>query len=112
MPSTDNGEAGSFMVNPRKFNGIAPFDTQMNAKPISGIQLKFNEYMDGSTLAASEFTLTPAVEGQVIGAGGGVVAILGEFKPSTMYTFTLKNVATLDVFEAGSSPFLPSPNND
>ena len=28
------------------FNGIAPFDGQMNAKPSDKIQLKFNQYMD------------------------------------------------------------------
>ena len=107
--STDTGDAGSFTVNPLKFNGIAPFDTQMNAKPISFIHLKFNQYMDGSTLANTEFTLTPAVDGQTVFASNGDVIIAGDYKPSTMYTFTLKNGATINDCVGGSSPCKSSP---
>lgn len=96
MGSVATGDAGSFSVNPIKFNGIAPFDTQMNAKPSSYIALKFNEYMDPSTLANTEFTLTPAVEKMAVGESGGNILIKGEYKPSTMYTFTLNNGATID----------------
>ncbi|MBV8762927.1 MAG: Ig-like domain-containing protein [Deltaproteobacteria bacterium] len=96
MGTVDTGDAGSFTVNPLKFNGIAPFDTQMNAKPSSYIALKFNQYMDPATLDPTEFTLTPAVDNMTIGESGGSILIKGAYKPSTMYTFTLKNGATID----------------
>ena len=96
MPSKDNGEAGSFKTNDLKFNGISPFDTQMNAKPSSYIHLKFNQSMAPLSLANTEFTVTPAVEGMVVVPSSGDLVIAGEYKPSTMYTFTLKNGATID----------------
>jgi hypothetical protein len=99
-PSTDTGTSGSFMTNPITLAGIAPFDTQMNAKPSSKIVLKFNQYMDAATLATNEFSLT-GPSGPVAGAaasydGAGNLIIDAELKPSTMYTFTLKAGATID----------------
>jgi hypothetical protein len=97
MGSVDTGDAGSFMTNDLKFNGIAPFDTQMNVKPSSKIALKFNQYMDPTTLASTEYTLTPAVQGVTTSYDTGLNLIIdGEFKPDTDYTFTLKNGATID----------------
>lgn len=95
-PDVSTGDKGSFTTNPLKFNGISPFDTQSNAKPSNYIHLKFNQYMNPFTLSPSEFTLTPAVDGMAVSASNGDVIINGEYKPGTMYTFTLKNGATID----------------
>jgi len=98
-PSVDAGTQVGFTTNDLAFNGIAPFDGQMNAKPKDKIQLKFNQYMDPSTLANTEWSLTDAA-GNVTGAGsyntGFTTIIDTELKPSTAYTFTLKSNATID----------------
>jgi hypothetical protein len=96
-PSTDDGTQVSFMTNDLAFTGIAPFDGQMNVKPKDKIQLKFNQTMNPSTLATTEWSITPAVPGATAGYNGSFTLIIdGELKPSTMYTFTLKNGATID----------------
>jgi hypothetical protein len=96
-PSTDDTTQVGFTTNDLAFNGISPFDGQMNAKPSSKIVLKFNQYMDPTTLLASEWSLTPAVTGAAASYDGGLNLIIdGELKPSTDYTFTLKNGATID----------------
>ena len=96
-PDVDATTQVEFTTSALAFNGIAPFDGQMNAKPSDKIQLKFNQYMDPTTLANTEWTLTPAVAGATPSYNGaGTLIIDGELKPATMYTFTLKNGATVD----------------
>ena len=108
-PSVDTGDAGSFMTNDLMFTGIAPFDTQANAKPSSKVTLKFNQYMNATTLAATEYSLT-GPSGPVAGAApsydaAGNVIIDAELKPATMYTFTLKSGATIDDCPGGEGAF-------
>jgi hypothetical protein len=104
--SVDTGDAGSFTTNDIAFTGIAPFDTQMNAKASSKIALKFNQFMDPTTLAASEYTLTPAVQGVTTSYDAGLNLIIdGEYKPDTDYTFTLKSGATIDDCPGGEFAF-------
>jgi hypothetical protein len=99
-PDVDATTQVEFTTNELAFNGIAPFDGQMNAKASSGIHLKFNQYMDPTTLASTEYSITPAVTGGVTVAldsfGTGDIVINGNFAPDTDYTFTLNANATLD----------------
>jgi hypothetical protein len=105
-PDVDATTQLEFTTNDLAFNGIAPFDGQMNVKPKDKIQLKFNQYMNPTTLAASEWTLTPAVPGATASYNGSLTMIIdGEFAPSTMYTFTLKSGATIDDCPGGEFAF-------
>lgn len=104
--SVDTGDAGSFMTNDLMFTAIAPFDTQMNAKPSSKIALKFNQFMDPTTLASTEYTLAPAVQGAAASYDTGLNLVIdGEYKPDTDYTFTLKSGATIDDCPGGEFAF-------
>jgi hypothetical protein len=105
-PSVADGTQVSFTTNDLAFNGIAPFDGQMNVKPKDKIQLKFNQYMDPSTLATTEWSLSPAVTGATASYNSGLTTIVdAELAPSTMYTFTLKNGATIDDCPGGEFAF-------
>lgn len=105
-PSVADGTQIGFTTNDLAFNGIAPFDGQMNAKPKDKIQLKFNQYMDPSTLADTEWSLSPPVTGATANYNSGLTLnIDGELKPSTMYTFTLKSGATIDDCPGGEFAF-------
>jgi hypothetical protein len=96
-PDVKSGTQVGFMTNDLAFNGIKPFDGQMNAKPSDKIQLTFNQYMNPTTLATTAWSLTPAVAGATANYNGALTLIVdGEFKPSTQYTFTLKSGATID----------------
>jgi hypothetical protein len=96
-PSVDDGTQVGFTTNDLEFTGIAPFDGQMNAKPKDKIQVEFNQFMDPTTLANSEWSLSPAVTGA--GASfndSGTLIVDAELAPSTDYTFTLNTGATID----------------
>jgi hypothetical protein len=107
-PDVDATTQVEFTTNELAFNGISPFDMQMNAKASSGIHLKFNQYMDPTTLAASEYTISPTVANVTVAASGGDVVINGDFAPDTDYTFTLKANATVDDCIGGSTPCVTS----
>ena len=78
----------------------------MNAKASSKVALQFNQFMDPTTLAASEYTLTPAVQGVTTSYDTGLNLIVdGEYKPDTDYTFTLKAGATIDDCPGGEFAF-------
>jgi len=104
--SVDTGDAGSFTTNDLMFTGIAPFDTQMNAKAKDGIHLKFNQYMDPSTLAATEYSITPTVPNLTVTSDTAVtgnLVINGDFAPDTDYVFTLKAGATISDCPGGET---------
>jgi hypothetical protein len=96
-PSVDDGTQVSFTTNDLNFVGITPFDGQMNLKPSDKIKLAFNQYMDPASLADTEWSLSPAVTGATADVNGsGTLIVNAELKPSTAYTFTLNNGATID----------------
>jgi hypothetical protein len=110
-PSTDDGTQVSFTTNAILFKGITPFDGQMNAKASSGVHLKFNEFMDAATLAATEYSITPAVTGLTVKldtSSTGDIVINGNFAPNTDYTFVLKGGATIDDCIGGTAPCVKS----
>lgn len=110
-PSVDDTTQVEFMTNPLTFNGITPFDTQANAKAKDGIHLRFNQFMDPATLAASEFSITPAVPNVVVTSDTAVtgdLVIKGDFAPATDYVFTLKAGATINDCPGGEATCVTS----
>lgn len=105
-PDVDATTQVEFTTNDLAFTGISPFDGQMNVKPKDKIQLKFNQYMDPTTLATTEWSLTPAAPGATASYNGALTLIVdAELKPATSYTFTLKNGATIDDCPGGEFAF-------
>jgi hypothetical protein len=105
-PSVDDGTKVGFATNDLTFVGITPFDGQMNAKPSSKIKLAFNQYMNPTTLTTTEWSLSPAVTGAKAYYDTGYNLIIdGALKPSTAYTFTLNNGATIDDCPGGEFAF-------
>jgi len=76
------------------------------ADPGSRIQIAFNQYMDDTTLDATEFTLMPALATPpVVVESGGILIIYGNYQLGTAYTFTLKSGATIDDCPGGDAEF-------
>jgi hypothetical protein len=98
-PDVDATSQVEFTTNPLTFNGIAPFDGQMNAKAKDGIHLKFNQYMDPTSVDATDYSITPAVTGGLTATldkfGTGDVVLNGKLAPDTDYVFTLNANASL-----------------
>lgn len=104
-PSVDNFTKTTFTTNPLKLKGITGA-----ADPGSRIQIAFNQYMDNTTLDATEFTLTPALATPpVVVESGGILIIKGNYQLGTAYTFTLKSGATIDDCPGGEAEIFGAP---
>jgi len=74
--------------------GLAPA-----AEPGTKVALTFNQYMNDATLAATEYTITPALANarvEVSGLDQTKLLIAGDYALGTTYTFTLPTSATID----------------
>ncbi|MBA3396702.1 MAG: Ig-like domain-containing protein [Deltaproteobacteria bacterium] len=94
--------ATTFSTQPFRLNSITPAQGT-GVLPSRKIRLDFNTPVDASTLATTEFTVTPAIAGMtVVNAGGdnGTLLIQGRYQLNTEYTFTLNANATVrDVYD-------------
>ena len=69
------------------------------SEPGKKVRLKFNQYMDATTLANTGFTITPAITNLQIeddGTDQTQLLVYGDYQLNTTYTFTLKANATID----------------
>jgi len=104
-PSVDNFTKTTFTTNALKLKSITGA-----TDPGSRIQIAFNQYMDDTTLDASEFTLTPPLATPpVVVESGGILLIYGNYQLGTAYTFTLKAGATIDDCPGGEAEFFGAP---
>jgi hypothetical protein len=93
-PSVDDQTQTSLTTNALKLGGITGA-----TEPGNKIKITFNQYMDPSTLdPATEFSISPALAApaDVENSADGNLLVNGNFNLGTMYTFTLKNAATID----------------
>ena len=92
-PSVDSFTQTSFKTNALKLTGITGA-----TEPGNKIQIAFNQYMDRSTLDATEYTITPTLANAAVeyNASGSKLVIKGDYQLGTAYTFTLKSGATID----------------
>jgi hypothetical protein len=100
-PSADNLYSITFHTNPFDLNSVSIASGE-TAAPNKKPTLRFNNVVDASSLAATEYTLTPAPTGAVVGQlTGGDVILGGNFALDTEYTLTVKAGATVtDVYGA------------
>jgi hypothetical protein len=109
-PNITDGTSDPFTTNALAFNQPVPFDGQLNAKPSDKIQLPFNQYMNPTTLATNEWSLTEDATSAAVTAtptyNAALTLILdAQLKPQTKYTFTLKGGATIDDCPGGEYAF-------
>jgi hypothetical protein len=89
------GKIELFTVSPFAGTGIAPSRK---------IKIDFNQYMDPSSIDATEFTITPTPENaafrQDFNSDFSVIVMNGIYQLDTEYTFTLKKGATVrDIYD-------------
>ena len=93
-PSVDDQtQSVPFTTNALKLNGLTGA-----AEPGAKVAIAFNQYMDPSSLLASEITVTPTLANFRVEPSGDLTKLLvyGDYQMGTAYTVTLKNGATID----------------
>jgi hypothetical protein len=108
-PDVDAMTQIEFTTNELAFNGITPFDGQMDASAADGVHLSFNQYMNPTKLEAADYSITPAVAGgTTVEADDGDLVVTGNFAPDTDYTFTFKADAVVEDCPGGGATCTPS----
>ncbi len=98
MPDPSINTATAFMTNPITLVGVTPSTGSTSTAPAQPAELNFNQYMDDTSLIASEFTISPTpigFAGPVADASGNVT-FPGVYKLGTSYTLTVNVGATID----------------
>lgn len=93
VATATNNEETQIALNPLLFSSVQPA-----LSPADMIQLEFNQFMDPTTLDASEFTISPqpanfAVQ---INPASEMIEFYGNYKLGTQYAFTLNSGATIN----------------
>ncbi len=92
-PSSDDQTLTHFTTKAIALTGLVPA-----AEPGNKIAITFNQYMDDTSLALTEFTLTPTVPNLRVEpsvTNPAQLLIAGDFQLGTSYTFTLPTSASL-----------------
>jgi hypothetical protein len=93
--SSENLYAITFKTNKFDFKSVS-IVTGETAAPAKKPNIRFNTVVDASSLAASEYTLTPTPNGATLGQfSGGELIVGGNFALDTEYTLTIKAGATV-----------------
>jgi hypothetical protein len=98
-PSVDNLFEINFKTNKFAMKTVNIADGE-TAAMVKKITLPFTNYVDGSSLAATEYSINPVPAGFLVGSvNGNEIIIGGNYAPATEYTFTLNAGATIaDVY--------------
>ncbi|MGN6107533.1 MAG: Ig-like domain-containing protein [Kofleriaceae bacterium] len=92
-----NNRATTFATTPLDLVNIVPF-SGMNQRPSNKIRINFNQYMDPTSIDASDFEITPAPEGMLFSPDPNdptIIRVLGQYQLNTNYKFTMKAGAVI-----------------